>query len=150
MPVSTIDGTLESATVKRKASRIWRLTDVTFRKADGSLEALPGAVLTTPYIGEMLKPGLSGRFYTFRSIDHGGIHAVRPAGGGVTAQFPGFNEKLMAILVFVNIAVVALVYAVDQRPFWLSVALIPFSAVLWFLYREPRMEAEAQVAAAGG
>lgn len=147
MSVSIIDGTLESVTIKRKASRIWRLADVVFRRADGALETMTGTVVVTPAMGELLRPGLTGRFYTFKSIDHGGIHAVKPSGGATTMRFPATNETMMAILVGVNIVVAALTYAIDQQPFWLPIALIPFTGILWFFYRRVRVEAEAQVAA---
>lgn len=147
MAVSVIDGTLESVTVKRKASRVWRLHDLVFRTAAGGETRLDGMTVVTPDIGVALQPGVNGRFYVYRAIDHKGIHAVRSPDGSVLMKFPRSNETLMAVLFFINIAAAAAMFAIDGSPNWLTVALIPFTSVLWFLYRAARREAEAQVIA---
>ncbi len=149
MAVSIIDGTLETFTVKRKASAVWRLHDLVFRTNEGGESRLDGMCVVTPQIGAALQPGVSGRFYIYRAIDNKGIHAVRPAGGSVLMKFPRSNETLMGILFLINIAAAGAMFALDGRPNWLTIALIPFTSVLWFLYRATRKEAEAQVAADG-
>ena len=147
MAVSIIDGTLESVTVKRKASRVWRLHDLTFRNDQGVETRLDGMCVVTPQIGAALQPGVSGRFYVFRAIDNKGIHAIRSPEGSVLMKFPRSNEQLMGVLFVINLVVAAAMFAIDGRLSWLTIALIPFTSILWFLYRSTRKEAEAQVIA---
>lgn len=149
MSVSTIDGTLESVTVKRKTGKLWRIGDLSFRKAEGGTERIDGLAIVTPEVGAALQPGVTGRFYLYKAIDHQGIHAVRPASGPLVAKFPSTNETLMAILFVINIIVVIGLTAVAERPSWLAIALIPFTGTLFFVYRATRLEAEKQVAADG-
>lgn len=146
MAVSTIDGTLESVTVKRKASRLWRLHDIVIRRPDGGEARIEGMCVVTPEIGAALQPGVTGRFYFYKSIDNKGIHAIRASDGSLLMKFPGSNEKLMAILFVINVVAAAAVYAVDARPNWLMLGLIPFTGILYLVYRSARREAEAQVA----
>lgn len=149
MSVSAIDGTLESVTVKRKTGKIWRIGDLSIRKADGANETIVGVAVVTPEVGAALQPGTTGRFYLYKAIDHKGIHAIRPASGPLVAKFPSTNETLMAILFVINVIVVIGLSAVAERPSWLAIALIPFTGTLFFLYRATRVEAEKQVAADG-
>jgi hypothetical protein len=145
MTVSTIDGTLESVNVKRKYAKLWRLSDLVFRKADGSQDVLDGQTIVTPEIGAALQPGVAGRFYIYKALDHKGIHAVRSPDGAVLMQFPKTNETLMMILFLVNVVWVTLMVVVREGLPLLGVALIVFSAVLYLLYRGTRVQAEAQV-----
>jgi len=147
MTVSTIDGTLESVSVKRKASKLWRMENLSFRKADGSEEPFPGIMVVTPEVGAQLQPGAAGRFYLYKSIDHRGLHAVRLADSTVLMKFPATNENLMAVLFVINLAVLIGLMVVEGRPYLLTIALVPFTGVLYFLYRRTRVQAEAQVAA---
>jgi hypothetical protein len=149
MSVSMIDGTLEAVNVKAKAGKLWRLDRLVFRKGDGSEEVLTGLTVVTPEVGSLLQPGISGRFYLYKSIDHRGLHAVRSSNGTVLMQFPSTNENLMAILFGINVLVVAAMMALDGQPSWLATALVPFTGVLYVLYRGTRVQAEAQVKADG-
>lgn len=145
MAVSVIDGTLEAVTVKGRTAKVWRLNDLAIRKADGALEMLKGMTVATREIGEALQPGLTGRFYLYKSIDHRGLHAIRPSGGQLLHRFPATNENLMAVLFFINLAVLGGMTALNGQPYLLNIALVPFTAVLYVLYRRTRMQAEAQV-----
>ena len=149
MSVSAVDGTLETVTVKRKASKVWRLADLRIRQRDGSETVLPSAI-ATPDVGAALQPGTRGRFYLYKAIDHSGVHAVRPEGGALLANFPRTNETLMAVLFAINMVVVLAMLAIRDGVMWLPIALIPFTAVGWFFYRKTRLEAEAQLAAEAG
>ncbi|BCW87438.1 hypothetical protein sos41_05670 [Alphaproteobacteria bacterium SO-S41] len=146
MSVSTIDGTLEAATMKRKASKVWRLTDLTFRAADGTETVLKSAV-ATPEVGAALQPGTTGRFYLYNAVDHKGIHGVRPTGGALVTGFMRVNERLMALLFAINLVWVGVMIGMREGVPLLGVGLIVFSGVLFFVYRATRVEAEAQVAA---
>lgn len=149
MPVRTIDGTLEAVTVKRKTSKLWRLADVRIRKTDGTVETLPKTLIATPNVAAKLTEGASGRFYVFKAPDHSGIHGVRLADGSLVSGFPRVNETLMLVLLPINILVLMLVFTVNAGIALLPALLIPFSAVMWYLYRQTRLEAEAQLAADG-
>lgn len=146
MSVRAVDGTLEAVTVKRRASKAWRLADMRIRRADGG-DDTPKVVVATPKVGAELTPGASGRFYLYKAVDHWGIHAVRLADGRLVAEFPRTNETLMAVLFVLNLVMLGAMLALEVGLFWLTIALIPFTAVLWFLYRQTRLEAEAQLAA---
>lgn len=146
MSVSIIDGTLETITAKPRG-RMVRLRDVTFLKADGTKESLPGLTIAAPLVAEALRPGTRGRFYLFKALDHKGIHAARPTGGRSILAFPRTNETLMAILCVINLVWVAATVVIREGVPLLGVALMVFTAVLFLLYRATRMEAERQVAA---
>ncbi len=146
MAVSTIDGTLEAVTVKRKASKVWRLSGLVFRKADGSTTELASAV-ATPQVGAALLPGTTGRFYLYSAIDHKGIHGIRPSGGALVRGFMRTNETLMIALFFLNLAWVGLTIALRDGIPLLGAGLMIFSGVFYFVYRATRLEAEGQVAA---
>lgn len=148
MSVSAIEGTLEAVTVKRRASKVWRLGDIKIRRADGGETAL-GMAVATPEVAAALQPGVRGRFYLYKAIDHQGIHGVRPEGGALVAQFPRTNETLMAVLFVINLVVVAAMLALDDRLPLLALLLLPFTGTLFFVYRKTRLEAEAQLAADG-
>lgn len=148
MSVLAVDGTLEAVTIKRRASKAWRLADVRIRQADGTETVMKSAV-AAPEVGAVLEPGMRGRFYLYKAIDHSGIHAVRPDGGTVVAKFPKVNETLMAVLFVINLVVlVGLLLLRDGLPL-LALILLPFTGVLFFLYRATRVEAEQQLARDG-
>lgn len=146
MSVSMIDGTLEAVTVKRKASKVWRLTGLKFRNADGSETDLASAV-ATPRVGAALVPGTTGRFYLYSAVDHKGIHGVRPAGGALVTDFMRTNETVMAVVFFVNLVWVGVTVVLRDGIPLLGAGLMVFAGVFYFVYRATRVEAEAQVAA---
>lgn len=146
MSVSIIDGTLEAVTVKRRAAKLWRLADVRLVGRDG-VETVLRVAAVSPEVGAALQPGTKGRFYLYKTVDHQGIHAVRPEGGTLIASYPTTNETLMITLFVINIVVIAAMVAINNSLPLLALLLLPFTGVLYFLYRATRIEAEAQLAA---
>src|SRR5688572_24486861 len=98
MPVSTIDGTLEAAALKRRVRNISIYDNLTFRRDDGSEHRLGKSVVPNE-VADALKPGTKGRFYLYSSIDHKG---VRGAGGVSAYGYARNNERLMLIVLVLN------------------------------------------------
>ena len=83
MAVSTIDGTLEEAVVKRAFARVIAYERLRFRLADGR-EQMVTKIVAERGLAERLQPGTRGRFYLFKVIDHQGFAgcAMRRAAPG--------------------------------------------------------------------
>jgi hypothetical protein len=143
MGVSTIDGTLEEAVLK-KVRRNLRVYDrLTFRLADGDTRSVAKAIVDAP-VAERLLPGTSGRFYLYTAIDHRGLHGLRDAEGHSVCSYPTNNEK--ALLVVMPILLLWIVVAIVLQggiPILGGLVLL-ISVPFYFLYRSTRMEARRQ------
>ena len=93
-----------------------------------------------------VEPGTSGRFYLFKSIDHRGIHAVRPQGGSPVFRYPRTNELVGMGLALFAVAWIALsmTYAGDVSIFALIVLVL--GALAWIVNWQLRRSAERQFA----
>lgn len=143
MGVSTIDGTIESIELGRKALKVRIFKRITIKLPDGTSRSL-GKSLVHEDLAEHLQPGTSGRFYTFTAIDHRGVHGIRGADGLELLAFPRNNEVLMLF----TIALLALWMTVAQVTSGgvpvLALILMVLSIPAYFLYRATRSEAERQ------
>ncbi len=147
MGVTVVDGVLESAEVKSKRKRWWRMRDVRIAQRDGRIVALP-SVVVTPEVGAALTPGLRGRFLTYSTLDQSGIHAVKPDGGRPVSGYPLRAVETIG-LVITAIFVVATVVRLATGD---DVPLLPFlvglfTAALFFNYRSTRLAVEAKARA---
>jgi len=149
MGTSYIDGTIESAALKRKRRNIAIFDHIRFKLADGSNRTV-GKSVAAGEIADRLQPGASGRFYLYTSIDHKGVHGVRDGQGKAVYGFPTTNETLMLVVVGINlawlIAAVTLGGVIPILPTLLVVLGIP----AWFLYRKTRLETRRQFDADNG
>ena len=148
MGVSTIDGTLEEAVLKRVKRNLRVYERLTFRLADGTSRSVAKPIVDAS-VAEQLIPGTSGRFYLYTAIDHRGLHGVRSTGGAV-CSYPTNNEK--ALLVVMPIMLLWIVVALVLRggiPILGAIVLL-ISIPFYFIYRSTRMEARRQFEADAG
>jgi hypothetical protein len=143
MGVSIIDGTVESANLKRARRNLRVYDPIVFRLADGSTKTWTRAVVDAG-VAAHLVPGTTGRFYLFTAIDHRGVHGARTAAGAEAYGFQTINETAFS---FVWVALS--IYFVQDAPIIGSLILI-LGLPAWYLYRKTRLEAEAQFAADAG
>lgn len=143
MGVSTIDGTLEEAVLKRVRRNIRIYERLTFRLRDGSSKSVAKAVVDTP-VAEKLLPGTSGRFYLYTAIDHRGVHGVRDDSGGSVYGYPKNNEKIMMVMIpLLTLWVGAALIFFGGIPILPTVILV-LSVPFFFLYRNTRLQAQRQ------
>lgn len=148
MGVSTIDGTLEEAVLKRVRRNLRVYERLTFRLRDGTTKSVAKAVVDGP-VADKLLPGTSGRFYLFTAIDHRGIHGIRDASGREVFSFPGNNEKAMLFIIPVMVVMIALMLLID-RLHWLAILTLIISIPGYFFYRNTRIQATRQFQADSG
>lgn len=143
MGVSTIDGTLEEAVLKRVRRNIRIYERLTFRLRDGSSKSVAKAVVDAP-VAEKLLPGTSGRFYLYTAIDHRGVHGVRSDSGGSVFGYPKNNEKIMLVMIpLLTLWVGAALIFLGGIPILPSIILV-LSVPFFFLYRNTRLQAQRQ------
>lgn len=145
MSVSFIDGTIETADLRRATGKVRIYRSMTFRRADGRIEELRKPIVHAD-LAPLVEPGASGRFYLFRSIDHRGVHAVRPPGGAPVFRYPRNNELIgMGLTIFTAIWIaISLNYIGDISIF----ALLGFAIglMVWVVNWQLRRSAERQFA----
>ena len=149
MSVAAIDGTLEAANLKRRVRNISVYDSIVIRRADGREERLGKTMVSNP-VADALRPGTRGRFYTYASIDHKGMHGVRTADGKAVYDFPQNNEKLMLIVLAVNVIWLAGGILLDGKARWFPLALVALAAIVYPLYRKTRLESRRQFDADAG
>lgn len=145
MSVSIIDGTVESADLKRATGKVRIYRSIVIRRAGGQAEEVKKPIVHTD-LAAHVEPGTSGRFYLFKSIDHRGIHAVRPQGGSPVFRYPRTNELVGMGLALFAVAWIALsmTYAGDVSIFALIVLVL--GALAWIVNWQLRRSAERQFA----
>ena len=143
MGVSTIDGTLEEAVLKRVRRNIRVFERLTFRLRDGTTKSVAKAVVDAP-VAERLVPGTSGRFYLYTAIDHRGVHGVRADDGQSVYGYPKNNEKIMLVMIPLLTAwVAAALVFLGGIPILPSIILV-LSVPFYFIYRNTRLQAQRQ------
>ena len=141
MGVSIIDGRVEAAQTKRENKNFTQFSTLRFVGSDGREQTIKNAVAATP-IARELRPGNTGRFYLFSSIDMRGVYAVRDPAGAVVRAFPGQNEKLGLIGMALAVAAILLFeFFGDGTPVIALIALV-LGAIGYFFSRRTRIEAE--------
>jgi hypothetical protein len=143
MSVAAIDGTLEAASLKRKVRNISVYDSIVIRRDGGGEERLGKTIVGNP-VADALQPGTRGRFYTYASIDHKGMHAVRTADGKAVYDFPQNNEKLMLVVLAVNLIWLVGGILLDGRARYFPLALVVLAAIVYPLYRKTRLECRRQ------
>ena len=148
MSVAAIYGTLESANLKRKVRNISIYDSIVIRRDGGGEERL-GKTIVSNTVAETLQPGTQGRFYTYASIDHKGVHGIRTADGRSVFDFPQNNEKIMLVVLALNAVwlIGGILYDGGARLF--PLALVVFAGAIYPLYRKTRLEARRQFEADG-
>lgn len=149
MAVSTIDGTLEEAVVKRSYARAIAYERLRFRLAGGG-EQVMTRIVAEKALAERLQPGTQGRFYLFQVADHKGVCGLRDASGGACFAFAKGTENVM--LLSIGVGAAALLISVLLRTWLTSWAVISLliGAPMFVLYRGARQAAERRFAEDAG
>ena len=148
MAVSTIDGTLEEAVLKRVRRNLRVYERLTFRQRDGTTKSIAKAVVDAP-VAEKLLPGTSGRFYLYTAIDHRGVHGIRDSSGQSVFSYPMNNEKAMMIIIPLMVVMIALLLMIGKIS-GLSLIALLISIPGYFFYRNTRIQATKQFQADSG
>ena len=145
MAVSTIDGTLEEAVVKRSYAQVIAYERLRFRLAGGG-EQVVTRIVADKGLAEHLQPGTRGRFYLFQVLDHKGVCGLRDASGGGWFAFDRGAEKAMLICAAVGAA--AVIVSLLLRTWLTSWAVICLliGVPMLIVYRGARAEAERRFA----
>lgn len=143
MGVSTIDGTLEEAVLKRVRRNIRIFERLTFRLRDGTTKSVAKAVVDAP-VADRLVPGTSGRFYLYTAVDHRGVHGVRADDGQSVFGYPKNNEKIMLVMIPLLTVWILIGIAMIQDAPLLPTILLLLSIPFYFLYRSTRLQAQRQ------
>jgi hypothetical protein len=149
MAVSTIDGTLEEAVVKRSLARVISYERLRFRLADGREQVLT-RIVAERGLAQRLLPGTRGRFYLFKVMDHKGVCGLRDGSGGAWFAFIKGAENGMLISTVVGAT--SLLLSVLLRTWLTSWAVICLliGVPMYIVYHSARREAERRFAADAG
>ena len=149
MSVSMIDGTLEAANLKRRAKSASVYDSILFRRSDGGEARLGKTIVANP-VADALKPGTRGRFYLYSAIDHKGMHGLRTADGVAIHEFPGSSERLMLIVLIINLVLLVGRLGLEGKVWFLPLALVVLAGIVYPLYRKTRIESLRQFDADSG
>lgn len=142
MAVSTIDGTIEEANVTRSRRGLNIYEKIVFRLTDGSRKTWAKAVVHDS-VAAHIRPGASGRFYLFTTLDQRGVHGVRTT-EAPALHFPTQFETFSMVLALINLAVVILSIVALDRIQLLSLILLLLFAPAYIYFRSLRAQAERQ------
>lgn len=143
MSVSIIDGSIESADLKRARGGVSVFRSIGFQQDGVGPRTIRNAVVTDSIAAELV-PGTRGRFYVYNAFDLRGVHGIRTADGREVHGFPGNNQKIFLIMGIVNILWIALVVATRDAVPMLGVALLILAVVGYIFMGKGRREAQAQ------
>lgn len=149
MDTESIDGTVETATVKSSNAKVSIYESIVFRLADGTERRLE-KVAAAPSIAETLQPGVQGRFYAYKTIDHRGLVAVRTKDGRSAYAIPSGNEKIMMIAAIVGLAWVLLMVVTRGGVPVIGLILAVGGGFGFYWYRKTRIESRARYDADSG
>jgi hypothetical protein len=143
MGVSTIDGTLEEAVLRRAVGNIRIYDRLKFRLADGGEKSVAKSIVDGS-VGAHLVPGASGRFYLFTAFDHRGLHGIRDTGGHAVFGYPRNNEKAMLISAIMGLVLIVLTIIAFGGLSFLGLGVMILGIIGYVLTRRTRAEATAQ------
>lgn len=146
MGVSIIDGRVDTADIKRENKNFRQYATLRFVTEEGREQTIKNAIAANG-VAEHLRPGSTGRFYLFNSVDMRGVYGFRDSAGTVTRAFPGLNERLGLIAIGVALAAIVLYeLAGDGTPVIVLIALL-LGGLGYFFSRRARIEVERAFAA---
>ena len=129
MDMQVIDATIDSAAVKRSNAKLVLYEAIAFRLADGSEQRIEKLASATE-VAALLQPGVEGRFYTYKTIDHSGIMGVRTRDGRTAFAIPSGNEKIMLMAAVVG-AIWFIELLLTSRIGFLTLIMMVAGGYLW-------------------
>jgi hypothetical protein len=149
MATSTIDGTVEEAVLKRRRSQGSFYERIKFRLDDGSTRTWAKAHVMNN-VGDLLVPGMRGRFYLYTAIDHRGVSGVRMEDGREMFGVSRLNERV-GIGIAISMTILTILYVtILEKISILSLVLAILGVPMFFLYRQNRLDAEKAFRADAG
>jgi hypothetical protein len=143
MGIEVIDGTIETAALKRATAKVAMYDRLVIRTADGSERRLE-KVAVSPSVSAMIEPGTLGRFYGYKAIDHRGLFGVRTRDGRSAFAIPTGNEKIMLMMAIVGFGGFVLLLLIGNRIGLLALILGVLGVIGYLRYRSTRIEAQAR------
>ena len=143
MAVSIIDVTIEAMVLKKVRQNVRVYETITFRLDGGGSQSVAKAIVEGK-VAERLEPGVGGRFYLYKAIDHRGIHGLRDKEGRAVFGYSSMNERAMLVAITIGLVLTILYVALlDKLSLW-GPLLVVLGVPGYFLYRGTRVEAESQ------
>lgn len=149
MGIEVIDGTVESAVLKRSSATLALYDHIVIRTANGSEKRLD-KVAAAPDVGAVLVPGTAGRFYGYKAIDHRGLFAVRTSDGRAAFAIPSGNERIMLMMAIAGLAGFVILLLLGKGIGLLALVLGVLGVVGYLRYRSTRIEGRARYDADAG
>ncbi len=149
MAIEVIDGTIESAVLKRSNAKTALYDSITIRTTEGSERRLE-KVAVAPDVAAALQPGTEGRFYGYKAIDHRGLFAVRTQDGRSAFKIPSGNERIMLVAAIVGAVGFVVLLLLGKGIGLLALALAVLGGIGYFKYRSTRLEGRARYEADAG
>ncbi|HEX8622638.1 MAG TPA: hypothetical protein VF718_11775 [Allosphingosinicella sp.] len=143
MALEVIDGTIESAALKRSSAKVAMYDRIVIRAEDGSERSLE-KVAVSPSVTGLLEPGTLGRFYGYKAIDHRGLFGARTRDGRSGFAIPTGNERIMLVMAIVGLGGLVLMFLIGSRLMLLGLVLGVLGAIGYFRYRGTRLEARSR------
>lgn len=149
MGIEVIDGTVQTATLKRSNGKVSIYESIVFMLDDGSERRLD-KVAASPGVAQMLQPGVQGRFYGYKAIDHKGLIAARTKDGRSAYAIPSGNERIMMMMAIAGLAWFAIILVTRGDLTLLGLILGVAGVFGYFSYRKTRIESRMRYDADSG
>jgi hypothetical protein len=143
MTTSIIDGSIETADLRRSKGGASIFRSISFQQDDGASRTIRNAVVKDNVAAELV-PGARGRFYLYNAFDLKGVHGVRTTDGREVYGFAGNNQKIFLIVGIFNVVWIAFTIAVRGGVPLLGVATLILSVVGYIFMSKGQREAQAQ------
>lgn len=142
MGIEVLDGVVEAAAVKRSSGKLTIYDSLTIRLKDGGERRLD-KVAAAPAVAEALQPGVEGRFYGYKAIDHRGMIGVRTRDGRAAFAIPSGNERIMLMLAIAGLAWFLIAFFARDSITFLGLIGGVLGAIGYVRYRKTRIEGRA-------
>lgn len=143
MAIEVIDGTIETAVVKRSTATTILYDSITIRTTAGS-ECRLEKVAAAPDVAAALQPGTEGRFYGYKAIDHRGLFGMRTRDGRAAFAIPTGNERIMLMAAIAGAVGFVVLLLLGKGVGLLALALAVLGTIGYFKYRGTRIEGRAR------
>jgi hypothetical protein len=143
MSFEMIDGTIESAALKRATAKVAMYDRIVIRTADGAERRLE-KVAVAPDVASALQPGTEGRFYGYKAIDHRGLFGMRTRDGRSAFAIPTGNERIMLVMAIAGLVAFLGFLLMGKGIGLLALVLTLLGTIGYFKYRSTRIEARTR------
>jgi hypothetical protein len=143
MGVEVIDGTIESAAVRKSGASTVIYDSITIRTTAGTERRLE-KVAVAPAVAAALTPGTEGRFYGYKAIDHRGLLGIRVRGGRAQFALPTGNENIMLMATFAGLGAFIVLLLLGKGVALLAAIASLLGLIGYLKYRRTRLDGRAR------